>query len=247
MPAISYQLYSSRNWPLSDTLAMIHATGFNEVEGYGALFSQAPNLVQDLATAGLSMPTLHYGLADLENDPDAAIALARAAGAKAIFAPYLEEQDRPSDVAGWEAFAQRLVKAGKPLQDAGFVFGWHNHDFELVDLGQGVTPLSIIAAASPDLKLELDLGWVVRAGLDPVTLIKTYGDQIYRAHIKDLAANGDCADEDGWADVGLGVIDWPAIHAALQDAGVERYVIEHDNPNDHKRFASASLASVQSF
>ncbi|MFA3920377.1 sugar phosphate isomerase/epimerase family protein [Ruegeria hyattellae] len=247
MPAISYQLYGSRNWPLPGTLAMLYETGFNEVEGYGALFAKAPTLTEDLATAGLKMPSLHYSLGDLQRDPDAAIELARAAGAEAVFAPYLDAKDRPTDRAGWEAFATRLVAAGKPLQEAGLIFGWHNHDFELVDLGGGVTPLDIIAEASPDLKLELDLGWVVRAGLNPVKVIQAYGNQIHSAHIKDLAPKGTCSDEDGWADVGYGVMDWASIHDALQKAGVARYVIEHDNPNDHHRFASRSLATVQSF
>ncbi|SMR71045.1 Sugar phosphate isomerase/epimerase [Aliiroseovarius halocynthiae] len=247
MTAISYQLYGSRNWPLPDTLTMVKATGFSDVEGYGALFAQAPSLADDLAAAGLSMPTLHYGLDDLEADPQAAIDLARAVGAEAVFAPYLDADDRPTNRAGWEAFAQRLCAAGKPLQDAGLTFGWHNHDFELVDLGDGTTPLGIIAAASPDMKLELDLGWVVRAGLDPVDVIKTFGSQIHTAHIKDVAPAGDCTDEDGWADVGYGTTDWAAIHAALQAAGVTRYVVEHDNPNDHQRFASRSLATVKSF
>ncbi|WP_371170725.1 sugar phosphate isomerase/epimerase family protein [Aliiroseovarius sp. 2305UL8-7] len=247
MPAISYQLYGSRNWPLSDTLTMLRNTGYTEVEGYGALFAQAPSLTDDLASAGLAMPTLHYGLAEIEADPDAVIALARALGAQAVFAPYLDAPDRPTDHAGWQDFADRLVTAGKPLQDAGLVFGWHNHDFELVDLGDGTTPLDIIAKASPDLKLELDLGWVARAGMDPVQAIQTYGSQIHTAHIKDLAEQGACLDEDGWADVGHGVMDWAAIHAALKAAGVQRYVIEHDNPNDHQRFAVRSLATALSF
>lgn len=247
MTQVSYQLYSSRNWPLIDTLTMLRDAGYTGVEGYAALFAQAVSLADDLKSHGLTMPSLHYALEDLEANPTAAIALSRAVGARAIFAPYLAEPDRPTDKPGWEAFAARLVAAGKPLQEAGLVFGWHNHDFELVDLGGGVTPLDIIAGASPDLKLELDLGWVVRAGQDPVALIQTYGSQIDTAHIKDIASQGTCTDEDGWADVGHGVMDWSAIHAALGHAGVTRYVIEHDNPNDHTRFATRSLAAVQAF
>lgn len=247
MTTISYQLYCSRNWPLTDTLAMLAEAGYAHVEGYRALFSDRPTLPDDLKAAGLTMPSMHYGVEDIEADTQGAIALSRAVGATAIYGPYLDEADRPTDRAGWELFAKRLAEAAKPLQDAGLTFGWHNHDFELVDLGGGETPLDVIVAAAPDLKLELDLGWVLRAGKDPVTMIKTYGSQIGAAHIKDVAPQGEKAEEDGWADVGTGVIDWPAVHAALQEAGVSHYVIEHDNPSDHHRFATTSLAAVQAF
>ena len=246
MPAISYQLYGSRNWPLQDTLGMLREVGYNQVEGYGALFAQSPSLAKNLTAAGLTMPSFHYSLGDLEQDPHTAIDLAGTLGADTVFAPYLEAEDRPKDQAGWQRFADRLVAAGRPLQDAGLIFGWHNHDFELIDLGDGTTPLDIIAATSAELKLELDIGWVVRAGLDPVKVIRSYGSQIHTVHIKDVAPPDTCLDEDGWADVGHGDIDWAAIHGALQNAGVSRYVIEHDNPNDHYRFASRSLATLQS-
>ncbi|WP_392341951.1 hypothetical protein [Phaeobacter sp. BS52] len=99
MTAISYQLYGSRNWPLADTLTMLAEAGYTDVEGYGALFAQVPTLAGDLRAAGLSMPTLHYGLDDLERDPQAAIAIGRAVGAEAIFAPMLQAPDRPVDPA----------------------------------------------------------------------------------------------------------------------------------------------------
>jgi len=245
MPAISYQLYCSRNWALPDTLAMLSAAGFSEVEGYGALFSDPGELEAGLQKTGLRMTTGHIGLAELEGDPHKAIEFAKRLGFEAIFAPYLVPEARPTNQAEWVTFANRLVEAGKPVQDAGLVYGWHNHDFELADIGDGLTPLDLIAQASPDLKLELDIGWVIRAGADPVETIKKYASQINCAHIKDIADAGECEDEDGWADVGHGVVDWVPIHAALQVAGVNRYVIEHDNPNDHQRFASRSLAAVK--
>ncbi|WP_392341953.1 hypothetical protein [Phaeobacter sp. BS52] len=73
------------------------------------------------------------------------------------------------------------------MQEAGFVFGWHNHDFELADLGGGVMPLDLIAGASPELKLELDLGWTARAGHNPVAMVERFAGQIHAAHIKDVA------------------------------------------------------------
>lgn len=247
MLKIAYQLYGSRNWPLDETLSILSKAGYSEVEGYGALFEEPDALLSALDASQLSMKVAHFGLDALETDSAKMVALAQRLGLEAAFAPYLDASERPSDRAGWEAFAARVVEAGKPLQDAGFSYGWHNHDFELATLEDGSTPLEVIAAASPDMKLELDIGWVVRAGSDPVETVNRFSGQIAVAHIKDVAPEGQNIDEDGWADVGHGTVDWAAVHAALQSAGVGRYVVEHDNPNDHVRFAERSLKTVSEF
>lgn len=248
MPRISYQLYCSRNFPpIGDTLQMLAETGFKEVEGFGGLFDNLDALKAGLGTSGLKMTSSHMGLDAVESDSQGMIAIAKSLGTKKVFVPFIMPDARPADSAGWAAFGKRLAEAGKPFQDAGLMFGWHNHDFELVATESGDLPLDLIAAASDDLMLELDLGWVKRAGQDPVERIKTYAGRLAAVHVKDIAPQGENTDEDGWADVGHGVMDWPAIHAALQSAGVDHYVIEHDNPSDHARFARRSLAAIQSF
>ena len=65
------------------------------------------------------------------------------------------------------------------------------------------------------------------------------------AFMKDIAPKGEKQDEDGWADVGHGTQDWPAIKAELDAQGVTHFVLEHDNPADHARFARRSLDTVQ--
>ncbi|SFR31705.1 Sugar phosphate isomerase/epimerase [Yoonia tamlensis] len=248
MTRISYQLYCSRNFPpLGNTLKMLAETGFKEVEGFGGLFDDLDGLKAGLDATGLKMTSSHFGLDMVEGDPAKTIAIAKDLGIEKVVVPFLMPGDRPTDAAGWAAFGARLANAGKPLQDAGLVFGWHNHDFEFVATETGELPQDLIAAASDDLALELDLGWVARAGLDPVAWIQKYAGRITAAHIKDIAPAGENADEDGWADVGHGTQDWAAIHSALQATGVDHYVIEHDNPKDHARFASRSLASIQKF
>lgn len=248
MPRISYQLYCSRNFPpIGDTLRMLADTGFTEVEGYGGLLGDLEGLRAGLDATGLRMTSAHVGLDMVENDTAKTLATVTALGCEKVFVPHLVPDARPKDAAGWAAFGARLAAAGKPFRDAGLTFGWHNHDFELVATDTGELPLDLIAATSDDLMLELDLGWVHRAGHDPVERIKTYAGRIAAVHVKDIAPAGECTDEDGWADVGHGVMDWPAIHAALQSAGVDHYVIEHDNPSDHARFARRSLAAIQNF
>ena len=244
---LSYQLYSARDaGPLDGTLDTLKEAGFDAVEGYGGVYGDPQATRAALDARGLAMPSGHFALWDVEADAAAQIAIARALGVHTMFAPFLMPDDRPTDRAGWEAFAKRLAEAGKPVQDAGLAWGWHNHDFELVDLG-GVTPLDLIAQESADTKLELDIGWVNRAGADPIRFIETYGTQIASAHIKDIAPQGEALDEDGWADVGQGVTDWAPIHAALQKAGVTLYVAEHDKPSDAARFARRSADAMKSF
>jgi sugar phosphate isomerase/epimerase len=130
------------------------------------------------------------------------------------------------------------------VRDAGLGFGWHNHDFELADLGGGTTPLDLIAQGGTDL--ELDLGWVARGGQDPVAALRRFSGRVRAVHLKDLAPQG-TTEEDGWADVGHGSQDWGAIKAELDAQGVDHWVVEHDNPSDHARFAARSLASIQSW
>lgn len=245
MPNISYQLYCSRNFPpLADTLKMLSAAGFTEVEAYGGLFDDLDALKAGIAETGLKVTSSHIGIDMMENTPDKALEIIKDFGLRAVFIPYLMPDDRPTDAAGWSAFGARLAKIGDPFVAAGVPYGWHNHDFELIPTETGEMPLDLMMAAAPDLKLELDLGWVTRAGEDPVVWINKYAGRIVAAHVKDVAPQGENTDEDGWADVGHGTMDWPAIHAALQAAGVTHYVVEHDNPKDHTRFATRSLATL---
>ncbi|RCS22255.1 sugar phosphate isomerase/epimerase [Phyllobacterium salinisoli] len=248
MTELSYQLYSSRNFPpLSDTLAMLKRAGYRNVEGYGGVYGDLAGLKQSLDDNGLAMPTGHFGLDMLENERDRVLELAGTLGMKAIYCPYLQAELRPSDAAGWRAFGERLQKAGEPYRKAGYIFGWHNHDFEFVPLADGSVPQELIFDAAPELSWEADIAWVIRGGADPIDWINRYGDRITAVHVKDIAPAGENADEDGWADVGHGTVDWAALIKALRSTPVKYLVMEHDNPGDAERFARRSIETVQRF
>ena len=247
----SYQLYSSRNFPpLADTLAMLAKAGYADTEGYGGLYADAAalaTLAHGLKANKLAMKTGHFGLAMIEANPGFVIEVARAVGMERLYCPHVMPQDRPADGAGWKAFGARLQRAGAPLRAAGLGFGWHNHDFEFVPCADGTIPQAAMFEGGPDLEWEIDVAWVVRGGGDPVAWIKANAGRISAAHIKDIAPSGENTGEDGWADVGFGTVDWPAIMAALRAAGCRHYVMEHDNPSDHVRFATRSLASARAY
>lgn len=251
MTAFSYQLYSSRNFPpLADTLRMLAETGYSSVEGYSALYAdpgKVAELVAHLKDSGLAMPTGHFGLDMLEREPGRVLEIARAVGIERIYCPYLVAEHRPGDSAGWAAFGRRLDEAGKPFRDAGLGFGWHNHDFELRPLPDGSIPLEAILDAAASLEWEADIAWVIRGGGDPLRWISTFGERITAVHVKDIAPAGENAEEDGWADLGQGTIDWKALMAVLRRTGARHFVMEHDNPKDDARFARRSLAAIQTY
>nr|WP_196107948.1 MULTISPECIES: sugar phosphate isomerase/epimerase [unclassified Ochrobactrum] len=248
MNGYSYQLYSSRNFqPLERTLTMLRDLGYRRVEGYGGIYGDPVRLKKDLDASGLSMPTGHFGLDMLENEVSRVLEIAKVADMKAIFCPYLDADRRPDSVAGWQEFGKRLVAAGEPYRKEGYAFGWHNHDFEFRPLADGSVPQEHILNASPDLAWEADIAWIIKGGADPLEWIERYGNRILAVHVKDIAVNGEKADEDGWEDVGHGTVDWPALFTALRKTPARYFIMEHDNPSDDTRFASRSIETVRTF
>lgn len=251
MTKFSYQLYSSRNWDNAETIAMIGDLGYAHCEGYGAFYNELDaldELKENLSAAGLHMKSGHFALEMAENDPKRILAICEALKIEHVYVPYLMPEERPTDAAGWKAFGTRLEEIGKPFVAAGLIFGWHNHDFEFETLPTGELPQDLLIEGGPSLKFELDIAWVVRGGKDPIETIKRYGKSITAVHVKDIAPAGEKQSEDGWADAGTGTMDWPAIMSAVREyTAADVFVMEHDNPSDHKRFASVSIENARKF
>ncbi len=105
--------------------------------------------------------------------------------------------------------------------------------------------MELILEYAPSIDWEIDVAWVVRGHADPLEWISKYSDRITTAHVKDLAPEGQCTDEDGWADPGFGIIDWKKNYVALCNAGVDIFIMEHDNPSDIERFASRAIETMR--
>ena len=86
------------------------------------------------------------------------------------------------------------------------------------------------------------MAWLVRGGAAPELWLRRYRDRLVSAHVKDIAAAGTGLDEDGWADVGSGVLDWRTLWQLCLDCGAHWMVVEHDRPADPARCARASFA-----
>lgn len=239
----SFQLYSARNFqPWSDVLAMLADAGYTQVEGFGGVYDDPAGFRGLLDRNGLTMPSGHFSIDALEGSIDSVFETASTLGIERIYCPHLVADKRPTDKAGWQAFAARLAAAGEKVRAAGFGFGWHNHDFEFVAQADGSIPMQVLLEGAPDIDWEADIAWIVRGGADPLDWIARHGSRITAVHVKDIAPAGEAADEDGWADVGHGTVEWKRLFADLSAKTPARlYVMEHDNPSDVKRFASRSI------
>lgn len=246
---VSFQLYSARNFlPWAEIYKKLAALGYTQVEGFGGNYADPSETKDHLDANGLTMPTGHFfPIGSFEDGFDTSIAAAKTLGMERLFCPAPEDLWRNgTDAANWIALAKRLDEACKRVNDAGFRFGWHNHHWEFMPLPGGEIPMDLLLEHAPNIEWEMDVAWVVRGGADPLSWIQNYADRITTAHVKDIAPAGDCADEDGWADVGHGTMDWAAIASALRGVGVDVFVMEHDNPSDIDRFAKRSIETFKS-
>jgi sugar phosphate isomerase/epimerase len=250
MPArLSYQLYCSRlqNRPIEATLAMLAKHGYKEVEGFGGIYGEPKKLKAALDANGLSMPSGHFAIEQLEKKKGETLDIARTLGINQIVIPWLAPESRPKSAKGWKEFGKRLNAIAATYRPEGFGVAWHNHDFEFFKLKDGAIPQALIFANAPLLDWEIDVAWVVKGKANPLKWIKDHAGIITIAHVKDIAPPGQKADEDGWADVGEGTMKWKDYFAALAKTKCMHFVLEHDKPSDDERFAKRSIAACKKY
>ena len=235
---VGLQLYTLRNElskDLEGTLKKVAAIGYKEVElfGYtdGKFFGKTTKEFKAmLKSLGLDPVSGHYGAGverkdvkgTLSNDWQRAVDDAAELGQKYVNCAYLTDAERKS-INDYKKYVDLFNKSGEVAKKAGLQFGYHNHDFEFKKM-DGQLPYDLIASTDPELvKLELDLYWIVKAGLDPVDLFKKYPGRFPLWHVKDM----DKGDQ-SFAEVGTGSIDFKKIFDARKIAGMTHFFVEQD-------------------
>jgi sugar phosphate isomerase/epimerase len=248
---IGIQLYTLRELAFKDVkpvFAGIAAAGYKEVEMFGLddkgkFFGLTPSEVKGLLKAnGLKSPSGHYIPAkflfengngdDVKNVCDAANIL----GHKYFIVPWLSPEQR-SNIEQYKVLAERLNKAGEICKQNGLQLAYHNHDFEF-DNFNGTTGYDILMSNTDKdlLKFELDLYWVVKAGLNPVDLFKKQPGRFHLWHVKDMLKT----DRTKNTEVGNGSIDFKAIFAAGKLSGIKHFIVEQENTYEPDFYGSVT-------
>jgi sugar phosphate isomerase/epimerase len=240
---LSIQLYSLRHYgDLETQLAGLAKTGFRCVEITGAHLENARDTRAKLDAYGMSAPTGHVNMDMLRDRVDWVAEQAHIIGMEELYMPALPDAERTMSAEGWRRVGAELGWMAAKMKDHGLALGYHNHDWELKALPDGSLPLAHLysgADGSP-LTLEADFAWLVRGGADPLETVRPLKTRLTAIHVKDIAPPGANLDEDGWADIGAGTLDWPHLWREGLALGAKWMILEHDKPRDPIAFAKAS-------
>lgn len=204
------------------TLERIAAIGYQGIElgrpPEGITVAEQKALLDRI---GLQVIGSHAGFDTFDFDPD-------------DISDYLEEVNGGKYVAISLRFASRdevLAKAaklnavGERFSRRGVQLLYHNHDWEFTKFDGEYALDILLKETDPALvQMELDTYWVKRGGEDPAEYLSRLKDRCPLLHIKDVEAG----DEQFFAEIGEGVLDFKTIAQAAQEAGTRWLVVEQD-------------------
>ncbi len=134
-----------------------------------------------------------------------------------------------------------LNKTAEAAKKAGLIMAYHNHDREFKSVDGKLPYDMFLSETDPDtLKMELDLCWVTKAGVDPIELFKKNPGRFHLWHAKDIDK-----DMKGPQPVGTGVVDFKRIFANAEVAGMKHFFVEHDMPADPIASITTSYNNLQ--
>ena len=232
------QLYSFRDAMAKDalgTLKQIASIGIKEIESarsqkghyYGLTPEDMKKACEDL---GMSLKSGHVALDDhFQKTMEEAVASGQ---------PYLICSSMPSKgqtVDNYKKVAEAFNKAGEDCNELGLKFGYHNHEYEFESENGQVLYDVLMDNTDPDLvHMELDLGWVIVGGKNPLDYFKKYPGRFPLWHLKDM----DMAKKES-TEFGKGGLDIKTMMANQKASGVKHIFIEQEE------YASTPLESMK--
>lgn len=124
----------------------------------------------------------------------------------------------------YQKVAEEFNKAGRDCRKRGIKFGYHNHDYEFDTVNGKVLYDVLLDNTDPDLvHMELDLGWVIAAGKDPLLYFKQYPGRFPLWHLKDMNIA-----EKHSVELGEGQLDIKGLFRMAELAGMKYFFVEQE-------------------
>jgi sugar phosphate isomerase/epimerase len=239
MPAVKYPelrygvqiagLHREAVQDLAKLLQALREIGFTEVELQSVVYNHpAATLRQMIEDVGLHACAGHFSLSSIETNLDYARELGLAYMVTMLPRPSPESLDQ------YRAIATQLNQAGNSVRshDMEFVLLFHNRELMPQDGSSGFAEL--MKHTDPALvRLEVDIYWIVQAGLDPAAFLREHKDRVKLLHLKDRLAGFPTsyttdAGSDHSTELGKGMIPWPALLRQAQQQGIRYSFLDYD-------------------
>jgi sugar phosphate isomerase/epimerase len=240
---LGLQLYSVRVLLPKDydgTLKEIGALGYREVEAAGYFNHTPAEVKQAMAAASLHLVSAHHSSDDLHKKLDEIIAFDKEIGVSYIIcaSPGFKDPSTPKNpdrnhaytLDDWRWNAGQFNQIAEKVIAAGMRFGYHNHTMEFHEI-DGVVPYNELLRLTDPAKVtfEMDCGWVVVGGANPIDYLKNYPTRISMLHIKDFKSD---TNPPLPAELGQGRIDYtPILVQAAKSGNIKHCFIEQEGFN----------------
>jgi len=144
----------------------------------------------------------------------------------------------------WKANAAFLNEAGAALQREGIALGYHNHNPEFAPIGKTNGFEILMRETEPHIFVEMDAGWVMAAGVDPIALLGRYPGRFRMMHVKDIkrSTRRNFAFRQDPTEVGRGMLPWRRLLPAAYAAGVRDFFVEQEPPFAIDRFEALAIS-----
>jgi sugar phosphate isomerase/epimerase len=234
---LGLQLYSVREQLPKDyegTLQRLAAIGYREVEAAGFYDHDAAQVSAAMKNAGLRCVSAHYSYDNLHPVLDTVLEFGNKLGLGYIICSFPGRKVPMPGAKGftiedWRWNAEQFNQIGEKVNAAGMRFGYHNHAMEFPPQ-DGIVPYDELLRLTDPAKvtMEMDCGWVVVGGADPVAYFHKYPDRFSMLHVKDFKSIPKDAREAVPTEMGQGVIDYKPIFAAANRAAVKHIFVEQE-------------------
>ena len=187
---IGIQLYSVRKEMLADakgTLQQLAALDVKQIESAGSekgyYYGLQPKEMKNIC-AGLGM-NLSSGHIHLDDKWPQTLEDAVASGQQYLICSSMPTQGQTVD--NYKKAAAAFNKAGEDCKKLNIKFGYHNHDFEFEKENGQVLYDVLLDNTDPNLvNMEMDLGWVIATGNNPLDYFKKHPGRFPLWHLKDM-------------------------------------------------------------
>ena len=208
---------------LPGTLRAVAQIGYRNVEAAGFHGLSAADFRAACDAAGLKIISAHMGLPAEDKMADFLRDL-RTLGV-AFVCIGMPGDLRQQGAEGYRTHAKNCERAAYILRKEGVTLCYHNHSFEFVKF-DGKYGLDILyeTAAADSLQAQFDIYWIQHGNENPAAYITKWKSRCKLVHLKDMLGD----EKRSFAEVGKGIIDWPAVFKAAARIKPAWYIVEQD-------------------